>query len=805
MVPVQIKTTSFQQNDYNSSGLSLSGSFNRAALGFLQDASYSGQSFDGSFRMSKSGFHPDDHLDESPSQSFGQSFRKPKSGVYKGVSEFQAPKKSAPISKRLYTTLKYCSRNLIDLELFTQGLEDWVLENSLGDSSNDNQLFNSPFQIDELRQLDFALEGVLFQQLFRMPCSFHASDDDLKEEEYSSLEDFLHTVADGLWHTFWHKNTPLPLFVSCACHPRSKFYTVEKAVSRGRLGDLSGAALLSNTVDDSRVRWDQVVQFALFKPDIMLGNKLGLSSTALCEALFFAFHILLSRKLSKHCITDDDFVYVLVLDSKFGGVIKFSGDLNKLEVSSDDPYTTVVEWIKSHAEISVSPVDRIWNKLGNVNWGDLGTLQLLLSTFYSMVQFYGPPRKSIAALASDHSLRLQKRRIECHAIENENGLIHSQHLHHHQHNTSQYRGEIAELENEDDHHLSQRSQGSHLNLQEGDVIQLDDQQHGSISLQIQDFLVEGRPYCYRAIILENPSQLLTLYIGAHPSRLEPSWEDMSLWYQVQRQTKVLNLFKQAGVSSQHLPQLVASGKILHDGPCQKQGPTERCDHPWCGTPVLVVSPVGDSLSSIVSQDGPLSCEETLRCCRDCLAALRSAKSANIQHGDISPENIIRVANADSDWFSYAIVSWGRAVLEERDGPSLNLLFSSSYSLQHGKLCPSSDVESLVYLLYFLSGGSMHQQDSIESALEWRQKSWSKRQIQRHLGEVSAILKAFADYVDSLCGTPYPVDYDGWLKRLDVAVNEWNERGKMIEQAAMSMRIVEDVVGSSSGVSERGGT
>lgn len=36
----------------------------------------------------------------------------------------------------------------------------------------------------------------------------------------------------------------------------------------------------------------------------------------------------------------------------------------------------------------------------------------------------------------------------------------------------------------------------------------------------------------------------------------------------------------------------------------------------------------------------------------------------------------------------------------------------------------------------------------------------------------AVLKAFAaDYVDSLCGTPYPVDYDIWLRRLERHIRE----------------------------------
>ncbi|XWS33063.1 hypothetical protein CRYUN_Cryun22dG0045900 [Craigia yunnanensis] len=210
---------------------------------------------------------------------------------------------------------------------------------------------------------------------------------------------------------------------------------------------------------------------------------------------------------------------------------------------------------------------------------------------------------------------------------------------------------------------------------------------------------------------------------------------MSLWYQVQKQTK---------------------------------SPTGQCDHPWCGIPILVTYSVGEPLSYIVARDEPFSPNVALRFCRDCLAALRSAATANIQH-----------------------------VLEDRDSPAINLQFSSTHALQHGKLCPASDAESLVYILFFVCGGTMQQQDSIESALQCREKSWATRSIQQHLGEVSPLLKAFADYVDSLCGTPYPVDYDIWLKWLNGAVDGPGSanRGKMMEEVAITLRL-EDVAESS---------
>lgn len=696
----------------------------------------------------------------------------------RSVSSISASSKFIPTSRRVLKALKDYGKKLDNLEFFKHSLEDWVLENTDADTIND-QSFRSPFSIDKLCKLDLALEGVLFQQLCRMPCSPYASNDS-KEDKYFAIEDFLHAVVNGLWRTFWRKNGPLPFFLSCPCRPGSKFYTVQKARSRGRLEDLSGLALISKIGTDSQVHWGKVVELSLFRPDITSGDELKLSASCICEALFYGIHILVARSLSKFHTIDSGSVFILVFDSKFGGVVKLGGDLSTLELKSSNPYQSVIDWIKYHAEVRVSPVDRVWNKLGNPNWGDIGTLQVLLATFYSIVQWNGPPRKSVASLASNHSLRLQKRRLECCLSEGEN--VHFQQMGH--------QGEIVELSQSDD---SSRKQSSRLKLRQGDVLLLEDQQQGHKSFRIQNSLVGGNCFLYSVVSLDYPSDLLTLYVGAHPHRLEPSWEDMSLWYQVQRQTKVLNILKQQGVTSKYLPEIIASGRILHPGLCQKESPGGCCDHPWCGTPILVTSPVGEQLSFVVAQHNSFSSEEAVRCCRDCLAALRSATMAGVQHGDICPENIIRVMDSQGarNRFFYMPISWGRAVLEDRDSPGINLQFSSSHALQHGKICPSSDAESLIYLLYFVCGGAMQQQDSIESALQWRERSWAKRLIQQQLGEVSALLKAFADYIDSLCGTPYPVDYDVWLKRLNKAVDGSADRGKMVQELAVTLRL-EDV-------------
>ncbi|XP_022158117.1 uncharacterized protein LOC111024675 isoform X2 [Momordica charantia] len=694
--------------------------------------------------------------------------------------------KFVPVSRRAYKVLKDYKRKLIDFEIFNQSIEDWVVENTSSHSADDEPNFPSPFAIEELRQLDLALEGVLFQQLFRMPCSPFS--DDLIEDEFLALEDFFHAIINGLWRTFWHKSGPLPFFISCPRHLGSKFYTVEKAISRGKVGELQGLCLISRAGGELQVRWDQVVQFTLFKPNALSEDELKLSARAVCEALFYGLHLLISRSLSKiSTINTNDSVSIFILDSKYGGVVKLGGDLSRLDINSTNPYHSAVEWMRNYAQVSVSPVDRIWNKLGNANWGDLGTLQILLATFYSIIQWHGLPRKPITSLASDHSLRLHKRWMEFRVSESENTIVPYDHP-----------GEIVEVEQMDDHVY--KNQASRLKLRPGEILVVDDQRQGQKSFQVQGSLVDvSNCSLYTAVSVDYPAELLTLYVGAHVSKLEPSWEDMSLWYQVQRQTKVLNILKLQGISSRCLPEIIASGRILHSGPCKKQTSGGRCDHPWCGTPVLLTSPVGEPLSCIVARDGPFSSEEAIRCCRDCLAALRSASLASVQHGDICPENIIRVVDVQEsrNGFLYIPISWGRAVLEDRDSPAVNLQFSSSHALQHGKLCPSSDAESLIYLLYFVCGGSIEQQDSIESALQWRETSWAKRIIQQRLGEVSALLKAFADYVDSLCGTPYMVDYDVWLKRLSRV-----ETGKTVEEVAITLKL-EDVA-ESSGTSAAGG-
>jgi len=56
-----------------------------------------------------------------------------------------------------------------------------------------------------------------------------------------------------------------------------------------------------------------------------------------------------------------------------------------------------------------------------------------------------------------------------------------------------------------------------------------------------------------------------------------------------------------------------------------------------------------------------------------------------------------------DKYYYILTDWGHVILEGRDNPSIFQKISSTSTLQEGRLCHASDVESLVYLLSFVCG------------------------------------------------------------------------------------------------------
>ncbi|CAM6030721.1 unnamed protein product [Sphagnum balticum] len=663
--------------------------------------------------------------------------------------------------------LKEFCQHFASSDAFFVEIQEWLqynLENlPLGSSK-----FCSPFQLDELRLLDYAIEGVPFQLLFRMPSPHSVASPSAEADRYLAVEDFVHAGAQRLWEIFWAASADLksmPLHVSM----------MENASSKMNATTIPGIALVrKDGRKQGSMPWENVVTFVEVQEDMAGAFSQGDDTVPGLEivghALFHGFQMLSSRFLaegSQVVHNDIDIAYILCMDSQKGGVVRLKGDITKLETITDNVYVSAAEWFQEHVEIAVSPVDQVWNRFGNANWGDLGALQLLLALFYSIEQCQGPPKKSMADMAAEFSAQLQQRRMERDIVEDQQRGDAPSLLRH-------TRGQELEIEEEEQVVKSKCGAVARtMHLERGTILWLEDAQWQQ-GFQIHEQLGGMQQSVYVAVSLDDVGKLLAVNVGAHPSQLEPSWQDMSMWYQVQRQTRVLNIMKQRGVFSRFLPQIAGSGRVMHPGPCLKESPTGRCDHPWCGTPVLVTYPVGQTLASVVETEGWISADEALRCCHDCLSALRSAVSVGIQHGDISTEHVMRVAAADDEYY-YVLTDWGHAVLEERDSPSISPKFSSTSALQEGRLCPASDAESLVYLLFFVCGGTIPEFNSMEAALHWRDRVWSRRAIQQQLGEVSAVLKAFADYIDSLCSTPYPVDYDIWLRRLNQALTQGDPR------------------------------
>ncbi|KAG6595457.1 hypothetical protein SDJN03_12010, partial [Cucurbita argyrosperma subsp. sororia] len=660
----------------------------------------------------------------------------------------------------------------LDSEIFTAKLEDWF-EEVLENSKTKKSVFDVPFELIDLQKFDYALEGISFQQLVRMPSAICASaSDGVEATAYLAVEDFLHACVKGLWEAFWgSQDQSLPFTVACLYRDNLKFYHAEKAIATGKLEGLSATGILLKNPRHPHGKWGQILTLAVLSPDIgnlAVDHESYPSSSVFGKALFYAIRMLLSRSSNKSNYSPSlNSVFVLLVDSQYGGVIKVEGDLSRLECDPNNAYECAAEWIKRYATISVSQIDRIWNELGNANWGNIGALQILFATFHCIMQFAGVPTHSIEDLAAEHSSRLQTRRAERQLGDvrsNGNGMFRFQ--------RRSVSPEIVEVQEDS---IKVKSEEI-VKLEVGSVLWLEDS-NWQKGYQINELLTSGELQFYIASPVEEPGKSLFLYVGSRISQLE-AWEDMNWWYQVQRQTRVLTVMKQKGLSSKYLPQLSASGRIIHPGRCHRPSSGQNCDHPWCGTPILVTSPVGETVADMVN-GGRFSPEETLRCCHDCLSALSTAASAGIRHGDIRPENVICVRSGVRRPY-FVLIGWGHAILEDRDRPALNLHFSSTLALQEGKLCSASDAESLVYMLYYAAGGAFTDLDSVEGALLWRETSWSRRSIQHKLGDMSTVLKAFADYVDSLCGTPYPMDYDIWLRRLRRNIIHDDDPGKEID-------------------------
>ncbi|KAJ0968366.1 hypothetical protein J5N97_025283 [Dioscorea zingiberensis] len=517
-------------------------------------------------------------------------------------------------------------RKFIDCEILTENLEDWF-SGSCEESAFRKPVFDVPFELTALQNFDYALEDVSFQQLIRMPNALYASTSDAVEATaHLAIEDFLHASVKGLWETFWGQDVPMPFSVACIHSTSSKFYPAERAIASGKLEGLCATAVMLKNNRHTYGRWDQILILTLLRPDIgtlSMQSDQQPSPSVLGEALFFALRVLLSRSLSRSTtiVQNSNCVFVLLVDSQYGGVVEVEGDVNKLDFDISNVYECAAEWIKTNAKISVSPIDRIWNKLGNANWGDIGTLQVLLATFYSMVQFCGMPKYSLEDLAAEHNTRLKNRRIERQLVDaaqvNGNGLFPFQ--------RRSISPEIVEVQDG-----VQVESEETLKLEIGSVLWLEDS-NWQKGFQINEVLMDSEVPIYSATPVEEPENLyycIEACLASSCHRL------------------------------QHLD------RIIHPGQCNKPSSGGNCGHPWCGTPILVTSPVGESLSSMI-KNGAFGPEEALKCCHDYLSALATASSAGIRHGDIRPENVIYVNTGVKRTF-FVLIGWGHAVLEDRD-------------------------------------------------------------------------------------------------------------------------------------------
>jgi hypothetical protein len=86
-----------------------------------------------------------------------------------------------------------------------------------------------------------------------------------------------------------------------------------------------------------------------------------------------------------------------------------------------------------------------------------------------------------------------------------------------------------------------------------------------------------------------------------------------------------------------------------------------------------------------------------------LFALRNVVLVEIQHGNINIEIWCRLQQLMPNLI---ILFWqigGHVVLEKRDNPSIFAKFSSTFTLQEGRLCPAFNAKSLMYPLFCVCG------------------------------------------------------------------------------------------------------
>jgi hypothetical protein len=225
---------------------------------------------------------------------------------------------------------------------------------------------------------------------------------------------------------------------------------MENIISGMEAAAIPGVALLKK---DNRAQggmpWEDVVTFVEVQENttgaLSQGDDTVPGLEIVGHALFHGFLMLSSRFLAERnqaVHQNIDIAYILCMDSQKGGVVRLKGDISKLETITEDVYVSAAEWFREHVEVAVSPVDQVWNRFGNANWGDLGALQLLLALFYSIEQCQGPPKKDVAEMAAEYSAQLQQRRLERDIDEGREAGDTSSSLHNHSH------GKEVEIEEE---------------------------------------------------------------------------------------------------------------------------------------------------------------------------------------------------------------------------------------------------------------------------------------------------------------------------------------------------------------------
>lgn len=228
---------------------------------------------------------------------------------------------------------------------------------------------------------------------------------------------------------------------------------LDKVSPRGTGGTLPGAALIAKNGSGGgggHVLWDHVASYMEVRDDVTGAPSQGgqrLPARGIVgRALFHGLLMLSSRPLAHRSSIrhNTDTAYVLFVDSEQGGVVRLKGDVSKLELNTEEVYASAAQWIKEHVEVTISPIEKVWNRFGNANWGDMGALQLLLAIFHSIEQCQGSPKNPLAEMAALHSERLQQRLMDRETLEmQENGDGSSQHSHSHRRSS---RREIEEEE-----------------------------------------------------------------------------------------------------------------------------------------------------------------------------------------------------------------------------------------------------------------------------------------------------------------------------------------------------------------------